>query len=120
MIRIFLAVFLIFSFTVGVYAQEDRFAVTPGEKESLLTKTETTLTWFRSMERSARNSTPMAEYRKRISPLELMQAAALLKQVDQEEMSRMVREIFSFLQPTNEECFSIAERLGDELLDALA
>ena len=116
--RFFFAALLTFSFVGAAFAQDDHFAVTPAEKEALLTKAETALTWFRTMDRDSRNNAPAAEYRGRIAPLELMQAAALLKQADQGDASRMLREMFPYLQPTDAECFNVAERLGDEMLDS--
>ena len=118
MSRIFLIAFSICFLVAGVFAEDEHFAVTPTEKESLLTKAEAALTWFRTMDRDARSKVPLTEYRKKILPLELMQAAALLKQADQGDVSRMLREMFPYLQPTDEECFNVAERLGDEILDA--
>lgn len=116
--RTFFVVLLVLSFVVGVFAEDEHFAVTPTEKEALLTKAEAALTWFRTMDRNSRNNTPMMEYRKVITPLELMQAATLLKQANQGDVSRMLREMFLYLQPTDEECFNVAERLGDETLDS--
>ena len=119
MSRIFSAVFLLVfvSVTACLSAEDDHFAVTPSEKETVLTKAEAALTWFRTMDRDSRNNTPTTTYRKQILPLELMQAAALLKQAGQGDVSRMVREMFPFLQPTDAECFNVMERLGDDVLD---
>jgi len=117
MTRIFLAFFVVLSFVACTFAEDDHFAFTPTEKEALLVKAEAALTWFRAKDRDSRNNTPSTEYRRKITPLELMQAAVLLKQVDQGDTSRMLREVFPYLQPTDEDCFGIMERLGDEILD---
>ena len=118
--RFSLVVLLFVSVAISAFAENDHFAVTPTEKEALLTKAEVALTWFRTLDREILSHTAAAEFRKRMLPLEVMQAAALLKQADQGDVSRMVREMFPFFQPTNEECFDIRERLGDEMLDAFA
>ena len=116
--RIFLAVLLIVA--VCALAEDDHFAVTPTEKEALLTKAEEALTWFRTLDRDTLGYTAPDEFRGKILPLEVMQAAALLKRADQGDVSRMVREMLPFFQPTHEECFDIVERLGSEMLDAFA
>ncbi len=116
--RIFFALLLIVSVALEAFAQDDHYAITPTEKEALLTKAQSALTWFRTMDRDSRTNTPMATYRKQISPLELMQAAALMKEAKQDDVSRMMREMFPYMQPTNEECFAVQERLGDEMLDS--
>lgn len=92
------------------------FAVTPEEKEQLLTKAENALRWFRSLGRTERAENPSEEFRKHISPMELMQAAAILKDLKQVDMSRMIREMLPYCQPSSSECFEIEERLGDEVL----
>ncbi len=117
--RTFVAVLLLFSLTVGLFAQEEPYATTAAEKEALLKKAEAALLWFRSMDRESRSLTPVTEYRKKIEPLELMQAAVILRDAKQTNTSRMLREMFPFLQPTPAECFSVQERLGDETLQAL-
>jgi hypothetical protein len=114
-------------FMVGfVFAQDlveepsagDLFAVTVREKEQLLEKTENTLKWFRSLGNSEKQRLSVKDFRVKILPLELMQAAAILKQKGQPETSRQVREILPFLEPTPSECFEIQERLGTETLES--
>ncbi|MDR2116118.1 MAG: hypothetical protein LBP87_07040, partial [Planctomycetaceae bacterium] len=94
------------------------FAVTTNEKEKLLEHVEDVLKWFRSLNTADRQRLSVKDFRKKVLPLELMQAADLLKQKNQPEMSRMVREILPHLQPTLLECFEIQERLGNETLDS--
>lgn len=92
------------------------FAVTPEEKGQLLEKAEKALSWFRTMNRDEQNRATTASYRFRISPMELMQAAAILKEQEKSDMSRMLREMLPFFGATSEEYFEIGERLGDDML----
>lgn len=92
------------------------FAQTLEEREQLLEKAEKTLLWFRGLGRETRAGIPPTGYRKMISPMELMQAAAIMKEQGKVDMSRMLREMFGFFQATPEECFEIEERLGSERL----
>lgn len=94
------------------------FAVTPEEKEQLLDKAEKALRWFRALNRTERAENSSTEFRKRISPMELMQSAAILKDLEQADMSRMIREMLPYCQPSPLECFEISERLGDDVLDS--
>jgi hypothetical protein len=94
------------------------FAVTADEKIQLLEKIRETLKWFYTLDVADRQRLPVKHFRAKISPLELMQAAALLKQKEQPDMSRMVREILPYLEPTLLECFEIQERLGVETLNS--
>jgi hypothetical protein len=94
------------------------FAVTAGEKEQLLNRTEELLKWIRTLDVPSRRNVPLNQFRAKIQPLELMQAAAILKQKNQPDLARMAREILPYLQPTPLECFEIAERLGDTVLDS--
>ncbi|MDR1269330.1 MAG: hypothetical protein LBK82_07375, partial [Planctomycetaceae bacterium] len=125
MFRLILLLGVLF-FSGLVFAQESgddgtaeaMFAVTSGEKEQLLEKTENALKWFRSLNVADKQRLSAKNFRVKILPLELMQAAAILKQKEQPDMARMVREILPFLQPTPLECFEIQERLGTETLDS--
>ncbi len=94
------------------------WAVTATEKEQLLDRAETTLTWFRTLDRDARRALPPSRYREKMAPMEIMQAAAILQEKGQADLGRFVREMFSFVQPTALECFEIAERLGDDMLES--
>jgi CheY-like chemotaxis protein len=96
---------------------ENSFAVTVGEKEQLMQKAEEMLKWFRSLNTTDKQRLSVNDFRSRLLPLELMQAAAILKQKQQPDMSRMLREILPYLQPTPLECFEIQERLGTEMLE---
>lgn len=113
---------LLFVFRLSAQTLDDDvaspYAVTPEEKEKLLEKAEEALIWFRSLARETRSGIPSAGYRKKIQPMELMQAAAMLKKMDKTDVSRMLREMLPFLQPSSEECFEIVERLGDETLES--
>ncbi len=96
------------------------WAVTAAEKEQLLDRAEAMLVWYRSMEREQRHATPAARFRQQMSPLEIMQAAAILQEKDQGDMSRMVREMLPYFHVTPMECFEIAERLGEATLESFA
>lgn len=94
------------------------FAQTTEEKTALLDRAEAAMTWFRSLDRTKRADLASTTYRERIHPLELMQAAAILKEKKSVDMSRMLREMLPYFDVTPEECFIIEERLGDETLDS--
>jgi CheY-like chemotaxis protein len=125
MFRILLLLGVLFS-AGSVFAQEPPdnepvgipFAVSVRDKELLLEKTESALKWFRSLNTADRQRLSVKDFRSKILPLELIQTAAILKQKQQPDLARMVREILPFLQPTPLECFEIRERLGDDVLDS--
>lgn len=114
----FVFVFLTGTLSTGVFlaADEPKYAITADEKAALLDKAAAALSWFQQYELTARAKIASFDYRKRISPLELMQAAELMKKAGKKDMSRNLREMFPYLRATSFECFEIAERLGEETL----
>ncbi len=95
------------------------FAVTAEEKAALLQRAEEVLVWFRGVKTSEYQGI-RTSLRRQISPLELMQAAVILQEQDKGDVSRLLRQIFPCFDATSEECFEIAERLGEEALEAFA
>ncbi|MDR1485112.1 MAG: hypothetical protein LBT09_09855 [Planctomycetaceae bacterium] len=100
------------------FEAEDNFAFTAAEKVAVLEKAEETLKWVKSLPKTALDAMPPEIFRTKITPLELMQAAALLREANQIMTSVKLREIFSLLNPTPSECFDIEERLGAAVLDS--
>ncbi|MDR2762998.1 MAG: hypothetical protein LBB88_10375 [Planctomycetaceae bacterium] len=100
------------------FDSEDLFAHTSAEKVVVLSKAEETLKWVTSLSNDEIATTPAEIFRTKISPIELMQAAAMLREQNKLNTSIKLREILSYLNPTSAECFDIEARLGDAVLDA--
>ncbi|MDR0869660.1 MAG: hypothetical protein LBN39_02605 [Planctomycetaceae bacterium] len=122
---IILSALLLFPLSVSAQSSDPTedvsspFAFTAAEKVQLLDKAQETLRWHQTLDKEAKqNTVPPPRYRKHISPLELMQAAAILKEKSQPDLSRSMREILPYFQITPAECFEIAERLGTAVLDS--
>jgi hypothetical protein len=109
---------LTFAEPAAGFGTEDNFAFTPAEKIAVLSKAEETLKWALSSTNDALNTTPAEVFRKRITPIELMQAAAILREKNKIEASIKLRELLSYLNPTSAECFDIEDRLGNTILDS--
>ncbi|MDR1290593.1 MAG: hypothetical protein LBK06_05270, partial [Planctomycetaceae bacterium] len=90
----------------------DRFAITTAEKTAVLAKAEATIKWVLSLPPDEVKGTPSEVFRTKIAPIELMQAAAMLREQNQINTSVKLRELISFFNPTTAECFEIEERLG--------
>jgi hypothetical protein len=127
-VRIFFGC-IIFCFFVGVagylrgaeptgFEPEDCFAFTAAEKVAVLSKAEETLKWVQSFPKETLDGMPSEIFRTKITPLELMQAAALLREQNKITTSVKLREIISLFNPTTAECFDIEERLGSAVLDS--
>ncbi|MGL4593311.1 MAG: hypothetical protein ACRCUY_01125 [Thermoguttaceae bacterium] len=105
-------------FSASILVAQSPFALTKSEQMALLDKSQEALKWFSKIDLPNRQKVSSIEYRKQTHPLELMQSAAILQEQQEYDLSRRLREMFSYLQPTPEECFEIEERLGSEMLNS--
>lgn len=100
--------------------ENDLFVQGREEQEKLLDKVRDAVLWFHELDTDAnkRNTRP-DQYRQHVEPMELLQAAILMRKAKKDTMVFTLLSIFPYLQATPEECFEIEERLGDEGLDTL-
>ncbi|MCL2006390.1 MAG: hypothetical protein FWG73_09610 [Planctomycetaceae bacterium] len=110
MIRIILAGLLVLCFCVP------QSAAAANNEEELLDKAQAALIWFRSLDDEfVQRRTPAETYREFISPLELIQAAALLYSYRTSEHTDLAEQLLEMLphhQLTPEEMFEIHDILG--------
>ncbi|MDR1480258.1 MAG: hypothetical protein LBJ00_15080 [Planctomycetaceae bacterium] len=99
------------------FESADCFAITAVEKAAVLDKAEATLKWVLKLSQEEVKGVPSEVFRTKITPLELMQAAAIMREQNQIGTSVKLREIISYFNPTSAECFEIEERLGSAVLD---
>jgi len=107
-------------FTSGICTAE----LTRSEKLELLDKAEAALIWFHTIgDEVAMSRIPAQEYRERISPTELIQAAALLYSYRDAEKTALAEKLLPFIpyyRLTPEECFEINDLLGQTDIPDLA
>jgi len=94
------------------------------QKEELLDKAQAALIWFYTLgdEVAMRRTSPQ-KYHEQISPLELIQAAAILHEIRQDEPTALAEKllpILPFYRLSPEECFELYDLLGDEILSQLS
>ncbi|MDR2171120.1 MAG: hypothetical protein LBP59_13330 [Planctomycetaceae bacterium] len=109
-----ISLFFVAGDVVGVEL-EDRFAITAAEKVVVLSKAEETLKWARSLPQESFDSIPAEVFRTKITPLELIQAAVILREQNKKDISVRLREIFSYFNPSTAECFDIVDRFSVEI-----
>jgi len=124
--RFLLSALLLLSLFTGWLTSQRLCAaeISLAEQEELLDKTQAALLWFHSLDSEyTQNRTPPQTYRDKITPIELLQAAALLSSYRKEEQNDLVERIFhmiSFYRLTPEEHFEIYDVLGDAALRELS
>ncbi|MDR1923373.1 MAG: hypothetical protein LBQ66_03270, partial [Planctomycetaceae bacterium] len=96
----------------------EKFAFTDAEKIIVLEKCEAFLKWIRTMSPEILDGTPTHTLRSKISPIELIQGAAILQEQNKKNVSVKLREQLSLLYPTMEECFDIEDRIGAAVLES--
>ncbi|MDR3110311.1 MAG: hypothetical protein LBU65_11615 [Planctomycetaceae bacterium] len=110
-----------FLFTIVVYLFILSFAsgqVT--DKQALLDKASGFLIWFREADNNdLRAGLRVTDFRKRITPFELVQASTLLAGAKQNDTANMLLDVFPKLEASPYECYEIVEQLSDNGLDTL-
>ena len=126
-IRVFFVAVLLFSilFTGGLTPPRSCAAeLSRSPKVELLDKAEAALIWFYTLgDEVVMSRIPAQEYRERIAPTELIQAAALLYSYRDAEKTALAEKLLPFLpyyRLTPEEMFEINDLLGDTDLPDLA
>lgn len=95
-------------------------AGTPREKKLLLDRAADALIWFQTFDTENKKRTLKSnECRRHLAPIELIQAALLLKQAKQDETAVGLLEIFPYMEPSPMECFEIEERFNEQGLHEL-
>ena len=124
-IRYFFAILLLLVFTVGLTPPRSCAAeLSAVQKEALLDKAEAALIWFYTLgDEVAMNRTPSEKYREHISPMELIQSAALLHSFGESEQTALAEKlllILPYYRLTPDEMFEIHDILGETELRELA